>query len=219
MIKVTYDIYKTSYHINKVLKELSEIKLMSFDVETRSIYEPDEIQYSKEILKLEDNTQEEITYYKQIANSSGLSNPRLTKTTHFVFGLSENYSKIIIAKTKRTEKMVWNWLIKANCKFLIHNAGYDLKICYYNTGKIPKDFEDTQLLAKSYINNSDNWKSRVGLKILIGSYYDPKWSMFEDYNVVDYENSNFLGYAAIDGAATYKLYQQLIDYQKELLEN
>jgi hypothetical protein len=206
MIKVTYDVYKSSYHIHRLLKELSKKDIMSFDVETRSIYTPEEVDYSKQILKSENLTQKEISFYKMVSKSSGLSNPRIVKTTHFIFGLSESYSKIIIAKDRRTEITVWNWLVKAKCKFLIHRSSYDLKICHQVTNKIPENFEDTQLLAKCYINNSDNWKSRVGLKVLMGSYYNPKWSMFEDYDVKDYEDVNFLSYASIDGAATYYLY-------------
>ncbi len=92
---------------------------------------------------------------------------------------------------------------------LIHNTGFDLRICYHRTGKLPLDYEDTQLLAKTYVNDADVWKAKVDLKSLMGDQYDPKWSLFADYNVKNLNDKHFLDYAAIDGASVCLLWRQI----------
>ena len=73
---------------------------------------------------------------------------------------------------------------------------------YHRTGSFPKDYEDTQQLAKSLINDANNYRSRTGLKLLVGSYYPPKWSMKEetDYEVKDLKDKDFLEYCSYDGS-------------------
>lgn len=210
MIKVEYESYASMYSILQVLKGLMKYQLLAFDVETRSIFPQEEIKKAKALLKHSELVSpEDLIAVKQVARADGLSTPVLVRTTHFVFGLSKSTSIVLIAQDAKTEMAIWNWVVKYPGKLLIHNTGFDLKICYQRTGKFPIDYEDTQLLAKTYINDAENWKSRVGLKILMGSSYDPKWMLFEDYNVANLKNKNFLDYAAIDGAAVQLLWSQL----------
>lgn len=212
-IKVDYTVFNTLYNIKKELKVLETFPVLGFDVETRSAYTPEEIKEAKKLLKAPDLIHpDHLINIKQVAKSSGLSNPSIILTTHFIFGLSENKTVILIAQDTKTEKMLWEWVANAENKLLIHNTGFDLKICWQRTGKLPVNFEDTQLLSKLYLNNAENWKSRVGLKVLMGSYYNPKWSLFEDYSVKDLNNKDFLEYCAIDGASVVKLWNQLQEY-------
>ncbi len=210
MIEVECIVFNTLWNINKILKDLNSVSLLGFDVETRSIYSLEEIKEAKGMLKHPELINpEDLILVKQVAKSSGLSCPQLIQTTHFVFGLSERKSIICIAHDARTERAIWNWLVKYPGKLLIHNTGFDLKICYQRTGKFPKDYEDTELLAKTFINDADVWKAKVGLKVLMGDLYNPKWSLFADYDVKNFNDPNFLDYAAIDGAAVYLLWRQL----------
>ena len=207
------------YTINKMIKQLNKIKLLSFDVETRSVYSKNNVTEAKNLLKEPELVDPEyLVFLKQVSRSSGLSYPSLIKTTHFIFGLSKNSSVIIVAHDKKTEVTLWDFVAKFKGKILVHNAGFDLKICFQRTGMLPLDYEDTQLLAKCYINNSDAWKSRVSLKHLMGEYYIPKWSLFEDYDTKDLQDKNFLEYAAIDGAATFYLYE-LLEEEREKRTN
>jgi hypothetical protein len=215
MIDVQYRVFNTMYSINKILRKLNTYPILGFDVETRSIYAQEEIVDAKKLLKHPELViPDKLILLKQIARSSGLSNPRIIRTTHFIFGLGVNDSIILVAHDAKTESAIWNWLIWYQGKLLIHNSGFDLKICYQRTGQFPKDYEDTQLLAKTYINNADVWKAKVGLKELVGDYYDPKWSLFDDYNVKNLNDKKFLDYCAIDGGAVVLLWNQLEEYER-----
>ena len=218
-INVSYDLYTTRYGILRTLDELYARKTLSFDTEVQSVYNIDERNEAKELLKCcqDERSPEDVRLSKLVANSSGLSHPKITKVTHFQFGLSEDEAVIFICRDMDTELLVWNWLAEWEGKLLVHNAGFDLKIMHERTGKFPKDFEDTQLLAKCLINDADDWKARTGLKHLMGEYYDPKWQELDDdgYDVVDYKNEAFLRYCAIDVGSTYKLYTMLMEEVNE----
>ncbi len=215
-IKVEYSVYSTTWMVNKILKSLTTVPVLSFDVETRGVYSPEVVAEAITLLKHPDElTNKDRIITRLIANNSGLSYPSLIKTTHFIFGLSEKRSIILIVHTANEELNIWNWLASYKGKLIIHNTLYDLRIMYERIGKLPNDYEDTQLLTKSLINNSDTWKSKVGLKELMGEHYDPKWVLYNDYDVTDYKDKNFLNYGAIDGAATFKLWEQLMEHITE----
>ena len=216
-IDVNYKVYSTRYFISKALKDLEQHSLLSYDCETQSRYSLDEKAEAKQLLKehINDMDAEEVRHCKLIAKSSGLSYPTIIKTTHFIFGISESEAVVLIANSDQDELLICNWIVKYTGKLLIHNSLFDLKIVYHRTGKFPTDYEDTQLLAKSYLNHTETWKANSGLKHLMSGYYDPKWEMIDTYDVVDYKDTDFLRYCAIDGAATFKLYQQLLEYKEK----
>ena len=206
IFEVTYETFSTPWQITQKLAELVEVPQMSFDIETKGLYSKAE---RKEALKLLD---ENLPLYQHklvsvVANNNGLSFPSLIETTHFVFGLSRDRSIIIIPPTRHLEILIWSWLRNYRGKLLIHNTLFDLKVMYHRVGDLPYDYEDTALMLKTLINNSDAWKAKVGLKEQMADYYKPAWSMFDEYEPEDLKNPNFLEYAAIDGAATYYLYQ------------
>ena len=189
--------------------------MLSFDCETRSVYKKEERSEAKTYLK--DATTSD-TYYKQariVSESSGLSYPSLVKTTHFIFGISKNEVYTIICKTPEMELFVWNLLADYFGTFLVHNSGFDMKICYQRTGRMPKNVIDTQLLAKCLINHVNIWKAKTGLKDLVGDYYPPSWSLYSDYEPVDLKNPDFLKYCGWDGSAVWTVYELM----KEELRN
>lgn len=211
--KVTHNLTTTSYGITNKLVSLLRMPELSFDTETRSVYTKAEVKSAKVMLKNESEIfQEDLKLVKLVARSSGLSYPSLIKTTHFIFGLSDNHSEVIIANSMHEEMLLWNFVTTYPGKLVIHNSMFDLKICMQRTGKLPKNFVDTMLLAKTLINNSDIWKSKVGLKDLMGTQYDPKWSLYNDYDIDNLKDDDFISYCAIDGAATLALYKELTEY-------
>ena len=215
-IEVNYKLYTTTYSALKALDKLP--MLISFDVEVQSIYSLDERAEAKELLKCcqTEMSGEDLRLTKLVGNSSGLSHPKITKVTHFIFGISKSESIIIICNSHKMENTICNWVADYKGKLIVHNVGYDLKIIHERTGRFPIDFEDTQLLAKCLINDTDDWKARVGLKHLMGSYFDPRWTEIESYDIQDYKNEAFLRYSAIDGAATYYLWEQLQETLDEI---
>lgn len=219
MIHVQYEVYDTIPSITSALSRLDSFKLLSYDCETQSIYTPDDKEEAKELLKdhSDDISPEDTRLCKVALNSSGLSYPSIVKVTHFIFGTANDYAIILVAYTKEIEQLIMDWIPTYQGKLLIHNSLFDLKLVYNRTNQFPLDYEDTQLLAKSYINHTENWKANTGLKELMGSYYDPKWSMIETYDIVDYLDPDFIRYCSIDGAATFHLYELLLEHKKELL--
>jgi len=197
IIHVDYEVASTDYKINQILKKLSSEPIIAFDLEAQSLYAQSEIAAAKKQIKLPEfleYSREDQKLLKQVAKSSGLSNPRLVKVTHFNISISENYSYILIITNPRSELRVWNWLATYSGKTLVHNATFDLKFMYNRIGKLPLDYEDTQLAAKCLINDADEFKARVGLKLLMGDYYDPKWTLLDEegYNSTDYKKASFL---------------------------
>ena len=84
---------------------------------------------------------------------------------------------------------------------------------FQRTGKMPVNFTDTALLVKCLVNHVDIWKAKTGLKELVGEYYDPKWSLYNDYEPENLKRKDFINYCAIDGAGTFLLYELI---QEEL---
>ena len=207
-IHVNYKVYNTDFTIQKALRKLDDLPMISYDCETQALYSIEEKAEAEDLLK-GDLSYEDKKLCKLVARASGLSNPRLIKVTHFIFGLSKSESIICIANNRRTEIMIFNWLSKFKGKVIIHNSLFDLKIMYERIGKLPLDYEDSMLLAKTLINNVDDWQAKVGLKDLMESQFDPKWSLFANYDVVNLKDKAMLDYAAIDGAATYKLWEDI----------
>lgn len=202
-IKVKFEVYATDYTIKKALEKLDNLNMISYDCETQSIYSLEEKSEAKELLKQNNLSYEDKKLCKQVAGSSGLSNPRLIKVTHFLFGLSKDTSIIMIANNKKTEMMIFEWIAQYQGKLILWNALFDLKIMYQRTGKLPIDYEDPSLLLKSLINDTQAWNAKVGLKEFMGQYYDKTWALEVNYDVIDYHDEKFLKYCSIDAAATF----------------
>jgi hypothetical protein len=168
------------------------------------------LQYNQDDLNSED-----LRISKVVSRCSGLSHPSITKTTHAIFGLSEDESIVFVINDKKTEQYIMDWIVEFEGKLIIHNSLFDLKLVHHRTGRFPKDIDDTQLLARCLINHTQDWECKTGLKHLMGEYYDPKWTMIESYDIVDLKNTEFLRYCAIDGASTMKLWNDLQEVRDE----
>lgn len=208
IIKVRYKVYASTYSIRKELpKLLRNHDMLSFDTEVRSVYPKKEREEAKEYLKEATASDNLYRLAMMVSNSSGLSYPSITETTHFIFGLDRATSVIFICNDHATEMFIWNEVAKYNGVFLIHNSLFDLKIMYERIGKLPKKFIDTALKAKCLINHVDTWKAKTGLKELVGSYYKPEWSMMDEYEPETLKDENFLDYCGHDGAAGFLVYE------------
>ena len=212
-IDVEYELYVSNYSIKKKLpKILNELKILSFDTEVRSVYEETLRKEASDYIK---ETTPADSLYQQamvVANSSGLSYPSIVNTTHFIFGESRSKSHIVVCNTPEMELFVWNLVAEYDGLLLVHNSLFDLKIMYQRIGKMPKNFKDTALMVKCLINHVNIWKAKTGLKELMGAYYTPKWTLMNDYEPEDLKDEDFLMYAAVDGAATFYLYELILDW-------
>jgi DNA polymerase I-like protein with 3'-5' exonuclease and polymerase domains len=215
MLHVEYVFGATSWKCAKLLKSLEKHPLMSFDTETAGVYSKVERKEAQKLLDLPNLKPKQRSEYSIVATNSGLSYPSLVRTTHFVFGITEEYSVILVTPTRSEEMLVWNWVKNYQGHLVIHNALFDLKIMYHRVKAFPKHYTDTALMAKCLINNANNYEALIGLKELMGSYYKPEWSLFDSYEPEDLLEPKFMDYTAIDGAATIHLWEDLQEHTGE----
>lgn len=213
-IHVDYQWGITSWKISQMLAELEKHPSLGFDIETAGVYTKAERKQAEGLLKGA-LTPAQRSEYNIVASNSGLSHPSLVRTTHFVFGIRNDYSVVLVTPTEREEMLVWNWVKNYKGRLVIHNTLFDLKIMYHRVGVLPHNYVDTALFAKCLINNADNFRSLIGLKELMGNYYSPSWALFDSYEPEDLTDPTFLLYAATDGAAVVHLWEDLQQYTKE----
>jgi len=214
-IDVKYKTYSTTL---SALQSLSDLPYtLALDFETQSLYSKEEREEAKQLLKEELDRPTE-RFCKLVADSSGLSFPSITKITHLNIAWSESEALVVVISNRQMEQAILDWIVTSDHHFIIHNSLFDLKQVYVKTGKLPKHYDDTQLLAKCYINHAETWKANTGLKVLMGDYYKPSWSLVkEDYDNPDLKKESFLMYCAIDACSTYKLWTQLQEEREERL--
>lgn len=216
MIKVTYDVAATRFNIKKTIKSLSEKEVMSFDTETSGVYPKQDRKLAQKLLdKDPDLTIDQIKSYRLVAGNSGLSFPSLVSTTHFIFGLSNSHSVILIPDSSHTEMEIWEFVAYHEGLFLIHNALFDLQIMYNRIKKLPKNYVDTAIISKCFVNHVDVWKAKVSLKEMMKDQYDPSWSLYDNYEPENPKDPKFLRYCAIDGCATFNLWEEIEDHRKK----
>jgi hypothetical protein len=214
-LKVNYEVHANRWHIAKALEELMQRDILSFDTETAGVYTKAERKEATAYLKQENLPVTSKGLALQVEANCGLSFPSLVTVTHFVFGINDHKSVIIVCDNPQLELFIWRWIAAYTGKLIIHNALFDLKIMYHRIKKYPQNYEDSQLLAKCLTNNVEVYKARVGLKDLMGTYYDPMWVLVDEYEPEDLKNPKFIMYAAIDGAATMKLWYDIQDHLRE----
>ena len=85
----------------------------------------------------------------------------------------------------------------------------------HNTGKLPTDYEDSQILAKTLLNHVDNSKSATGLKHLMG-YKFGAWAVSSDnFTLANMYSPELIHYAAIDACATLTLWNEITSFLKD----
>lgn len=146
---------------------------------------------------------------RQKIGADGLSHPALTTVTHLSFAPSRTEAYVIIIDTDEILQAVMDWLVTDTRTQIWHNLSFDGKHIMYHTGKLPINYDDTQILAKTLLNHVNTWKANTGLKDLMGWEFG-KWKLvdtpFELENMYD---EGLLEYAAIDSMATFGLLEDI----------
>ena len=150
-----------------------------------------------------------------------LTLPHFNKLSMLSIGWNLLKSTVIVFANQAIQDYVLNWLVTTNVRQVWHNATFDWKFIKHFTGKLPLNYEDSQLLASVYTNNVDSSKRKSGLKQLAGTLYQD-WAndkgSFELYDTTmnsTVTNLNYVGngepsiynlalikYAGIDVMAT-----------------
>lgn len=205
---------KTSYEVTDQLDQAMEwlnslTGPFTADFESASKFDDEEKAFIQDQLKLLDPevNQAEYIELQQQLESSGLSHPSLTDLTHLVIGLDEENSYVIIL-TPENQQPVLNFLVETELKQIWHNLSFDGKHILYHTGKFPKNYEDTQLLAWAYKNHANTFQAKVGLKGLAEKIYS-NWAVASDmFNLDNKYDPQLLEYAGIDGNATWFVWNE-----------
>ena len=210
-IKVNYEYTNNTYRAKQWLDNLPDLFAADFEVASKyTKKEKDTFMY-----RLQNNNLsfEEYRTTLQKYTSDGLSHPSLTVITHLSVGWSDNEGYVIVCDTDAIRNLVCNFLVSTNKTQIWHNACYDFLRIHYLTHKLPKNYIDTQLLAKSLLNNANPFKDRTGLKELMAYAYGDWAISKENFTLEEMWKEETIRYSATDSCATYKLYE---DIQAEL---
>lgn len=131
--------------------------------------------------------------------------------THFQAAWTESDSYVFILDSYEITELVLHWLITTKVKQIWHNASYDFRLIYGLTGEFPKNYEDTQIYAKTLLNHVEIQKARTGLKELAGHAYG-SWGISEDcFTKSQMYDDHVLKYAATDPCATLYLWNRILE--------
>ena len=186
------------------------VPIVACDFEAASRYTDEEKEEFKAQLETASRLDKHIL--QQRIDSSGLSHPSLSRLTHMSLAYSETEAYVFIFDNQEIQDTVLDWIVTTPIKQVWHNLCFDGKHILHNTGKLPTDYEDSQILAKTLLNHVDNSKSATGLKHLMG-YKFGAWAVSSDnFTLVNMYSPELIHYAAIDACSTYVLWNEMQEY-------
>ncbi len=207
-IHVTYKSTSNAYTANQYLAEIQQHPLFAADFEIAIRYSPEELTAYKEELLSEPPKRRQIEL-QGILNATALDHPYHCTLTHLSIAISDHEAYVFILDNPKITRRVLQFLVTTTQKQVWHNATFDFKYVYYHTGKFPINYEDTQIFAKTLLNNTDNSKSLTGLKHLAGHVYGDWGISSDNFTTTSYYDEKMLRYAATDACATYWLYYSI----------
>ena len=209
--------YEASSDLSVIMNKLNSLpNLIACDFETASRWTDEEKETMKEFLKEHEEDSdvsfEERRLINQYIQSTGLSHPSLTYITHFSVAWSEEEAFVAILDTEEKRKVVTTWLSECDNKQLWHNLSFDGKLIMYHTGKLPKNYEDTEILSRCLLNHTQTDEAKSGLKHLMGYRYGD-WAVSKDnFNLNNLYDEELIKYAGIDACATFALYNEIMEF-------
>lgn len=184
-------------------------KLISLDFEVASIFTDEQKEVMKEQLETETDWYKKTELRRNVL-STGL-NYGLRVPYMCGIGLSRDSAFVIILPDNDIRSAICEKLTELDRLFIMHNAAYDMQIIHEITGKFLSQYEDTMLLAKCLTNHVEKSKCQVGLKELNKAYYG-NWAIAKDnFNLKCMYDEDSINYNAIDAAATYYLYERIME--------
>lgn len=217
-IKVNYEYTNNVYKASKWLERLPELFAADFEVASKFT------KHNKNLFQYRLNHYDSLSFEErrllnQYINSNGLSHASLTVITHLSVGWSDRDAYVIICDSNSIRNAVCNYLVSTKKQQLWHNCIYDFSRISYLTKHIPTNFIDTQLLAKTLLNNANSSKDDTRLKSLMAYAYGD-WAISKDEFVQEEMwQENVIRYSATDACATYKLYTDIMEDIGENNEN
>ena len=208
-IQVNYQYTNNCYKAKLWLDNLPELFAADFEVASKwTVKEKEKIKNTINTHKL--SFKREKTLLQQLT-ADGLSHPSLTSITHLSVAKSNKDSYVIVCDNERIRSLILNFLITTDKKQLWHNSLFDFKHIFYHTKALPKSYEDTQLLAKSILNDADSFKDRTSLKELMQYKYGTWAISKDDFVLEEMWSSDTILYSATDSCSTFALYQDILE--------
>ena len=217
-IKVTYKSTNRPYQALNLLREISKYPVIAWDLETAIKYTEEDLAGFKDILANPDTAKAVAIDVQGKLKATALDHPHHVRVTHISIAVSESEGYVFIVDNQRIQDLVFNYLINSSQLQILHNAAFDFKHLYYHTGKLPANFECTQMLSKTLINHCDILQARTGLKQLAGTWYGDWGISADNFTVSQMYEPHVLLYAAIDSCATLKLYHHINERCDEIDE-
>ncbi len=189
--------------------------LIACDFETGSKYtDKEKIDFKVELDMLLMGTskhrkteQARIRFLQNAIASNGLSHPSKAILTHLSIAINEDTAYVVVFVNKILGEVVLDWLVTTEVTQVWHNLTFDGLHILYHTGRLPKKYEDTMIMARIGTNHCD--PTSVGLKYLMGDIYGD-WAVSKDvFNIDNILDEGLIQYAGIDACATYKLYEEI----------
>lgn len=211
-ISVEYEYTDNMYKARQILENLPDLFAADFEVSPR--WTKQELK----LIKLRYNAAKDFET-KRVLNqqltADGLSHPSLTVITHLSLGISDRKAYVIVCSNHAVRQLVCHFLTQTDKTQLWHNTTFDFGHIYHEVGKLPKNYIDTQLLAKAILNDANGFKNKTKLKELMAYAYG-EWAISKDNFVLEEMwDKNMIKYCATDSCATYKLYQDILEDQKK----
>ena len=209
-IDVSYSTARTAFSAKKLLDKISEYPIITCDLEIAVKYTPEQLSKWQALLDSGTLSKAEASPYLSKVKATALDHPSHCTITHCSIAISESQSYVFILDNKSITDYVLNFLVTTKQKQIWHNLSFDARFLQYFTGKLPYDFEDSQILAKCLINHVNTFKAKTGLKELAGHMYG-SWGISKDnFDIAHMYDEHVLRYAAIDSCATYYIYDYMM---------
>ena len=208
-IKVNYKATEDLTTASTWIDNLQQYKVLACDFETAIRYTEEDLLAIKKELENSNITNRRKRLLQSVLNADALSHPSHTRLTHFSVAWSQQDAYVFIIDSIEMQNLILNFLVSTFVKQVWHNFSFDGKHIYYYTNKFPIDFEDSQILAKTILNHTKNYKSKTGLKELAGYHYG-NWGISSEYfSTKDMREEKVLKYAATDACATFFIWNQM----------
>lgn len=208
-IKVNYQSTNNAYRAKQFIDVIKKYPIISWDFETAIKYTQRELDEWKDLLEDESLSKLDKVNIRSRLSATALDHPSHCTITHCSIAISEDTSYVFILDNTQITKFILTFLITTSQKQVLHNASYDFRFLHYFTGNMPKDYEDTALLAKTLLNHVETFKAKVGLKELAGHMYGAWGISTENFDVAHMYDPHVLLYAATDACATMWLWNYI----------
>jgi DNA polymerase I-like protein with 3'-5' exonuclease and polymerase domains len=212
-IKVNYKSTTNATIANRWLRSLPDFFAADFEVAVK--YLPEELEQFALQKEQSTSKREQITLQSKL-KATPLGHPSHCQLTHLSIAWSPSDSFVLVLDNPAITNIALRFLTTTPKKQIWHNAGYDFRQMMYFSGHVPLNYEDTQILAKCLMNHVESYKADTKLKSLMGNQYG-SWGISADHFTLAqmYDDTN-IRYAATDACATYKLWLDLQDYNKQI---